>query len=439
MRRRLGPVGWVLLVFAILVGVALLRGGREQEPLPAGSSLSAQPTGARALFLWLEAAGARTQRLQAVQGTLRGRPDTLLVIQPAFPVLPITRTVFDDVPARGGTLVLVGDSGSLQDYAARFDVHLGRTPAPRTLAVPVSVPAAAPGASAPQGTSGTAGRPPVRVSASHRIERADGATPLLVTPERDWIAVRKPYRGGTLVVLSSYYPLSNEGLHDPATARFVYQEIIAPALPSQPSQPAGTSAGSHSVAFDETHRNLPGGAPAAGSATQLLGWVLRRPGGGAAAYAVALVFVYLLLSGRRLGPALRPVAAGGASRTMYEHVQALAGLYQRARQLPYLRQFYAHHYRRLVARAIGTDAPTARPGPLDAQELASHGLPPDRAAAVAEAVARIETSGSERQLVEAVRLAGQTVGVPLTPLTSSASSASSASSVPLAVRTHSVP
>ena len=45
----------------------------------------------------------------------------------------------------------------------------------------------------------------------------------------DWLGLRMPYRQGTLIVIGSATPLSNEGLSDPATARFVFRTLVGPA------------------------------------------------------------------------------------------------------------------------------------------------------------------------------------------------------------------
>ena len=83
--------------------------------------------------------------------------------------------------------------------------------------------------------------------------------------------------------------------------------------------------------------------------------------GGAIGYTVLLVFVYLLLSGRRLGPPLPARPPTETRRTMYEHVQMLADLYRRAGQFAVVRAaFGASATRRELARGVGTLADAGR-------------------------------------------------------------------------------
>jgi hypothetical protein len=91
--------------------------------------------------------------------------------------------------------------------------------------------------------------------------------------------------------------------------------------------------------------------------------LLATPPGQAALFAASVVFGYLLLSGRRLGPPLAPADAAQGDRAMYEHVQALAGLYRRAGQLAHARRHFSHYYRRRLDHA-----PAA---PLALQSLAA--------------------------------------------------------------------
>ena len=64
-----------------------------------------------------------------------------------------------------------------------------------------------------------------------------------------------------------------------------------------------------------------------------------------------VAFVYLLLSGLRLGPPVRPRPPTETRRTMYEHVQMLASLYRRAGQLSAARDAFSRHYARLRTRS----------------------------------------------------------------------------------------
>ena len=53
---------------------------------------------------------------------------------------------------------------------------------------------------------------------------------MLIAPSGDWVALRMPYKQGSLIVLATPQPLTNAALRDPATARFVYREVLSEAI-----------------------------------------------------------------------------------------------------------------------------------------------------------------------------------------------------------------
>src|ERR1700737_1577631 len=93
-----------ICVAALLVGVLHLL--TERTTLPIGSSYSAQPDGALALYEWTAALGASPSRLQTdvVHQPPGGTPPTVLVLQPETPVTRSFGATLDSVPDKGGTL-----------------------------------------------------------------------------------------------------------------------------------------------------------------------------------------------------------------------------------------------------------------------------------------------------------------------------------------------
>jgi hypothetical protein len=320
--------------------------------LPGGSSYSAQPDGVLALYTWSEVVGGRPTRVQDIP-----IPDSLtlamvLVVQPETPLDSTAQDAFDTVAQDGGTLVVAGDSVAWLLYAR----SLGITVEP--------VRNGASSASTPD--SGLT----LQVVTRYRL-RADGATPLLVSPNGDWVALRMPYRQGSLVVLASPGPLTNGALDasDGQTARFVYREVL----------PQAARGGA--LAFDEVHHSFAPPTPAPTTLTQLL---FDTAPGRAVVYLSLLTFAYLALSGRRLGPPVPARPPTETRRTMYEHVQMLANLYRRGRQQAVVRDAFGRHYSRLLARGGGS---------------------PKRVAALASAITRIEAARTEAELIAAVAAA----------------------------------
>jgi hypothetical protein len=344
-----------ICVIALLIGG--LRLATERTPLPVGSSYSAQPDGVLALYTWSAMLGGRPNRVQEIALTDAEVPAMVLVVQPEMPLDSTARDAFDVVAQNGGTLVVAGDSLPWLLYA-------------RSLGVTVE-PLRSGASSASTPDSGIT----LPIVSRYRL-RADAASPLLVTPGGDWVALRMPYRQGSLVVLASPGPLTNAALNaaDGQTARFVYREVLPDAVRGR------------ALAFDEAHHSFAPPTPAPTTLNQLL---FETAPGRAVVYVALLVFVYLALSGRRLGPALPARPPAQTRRTMYEHVQMLANLYRRARQLAVARDAFGRHFARQLARGAGS----------------SRG-----AAALASAVVRIESARSEAELIAAVA-AAQTIAV----------------------------
>jgi hypothetical protein len=335
-----------ICVVALLIGT--LRVVTEPTPLPTGSTYSTQPDGAQGLYDWAETVGASSSRLQdQVLPDAQVAP-TLLVLQPETTLGATVKDAYDEVPGQGGTLVVAGDSLPWLLYA-------------RSLGVTVEpIRNGAESASTPD--SGLT----LPIISRYRV-RADGATPLLVAPSGDWVALRMPYKAGSLIVLATPQPLTNAALRDPQTARFVYREVLSQAI-------------GHAFIVDEAHHSF---APrvAGGPATvnQLL---FETSAGRAVMFGAGLTFLYLLLSGRRLGPALPGRPPTETRRTMYEHVQMLANLYRRAGQLAVVRAAFSRHFARLIARGASGS--------------------PKRTAALVAALARVEAAHTESDLVAAV-------------------------------------
>jgi hypothetical protein len=333
-----------IAVAAILIGA--LRLLTEQTQQPPGSSASAQPDGALALYTWLGDVGAQTQRL--TDPVIDPGVGTVLIVQPPTVMDQTFTDALDAVADRGGTLVLAGDSVPWL-FAANA---LGVSAQP----------------AAPQATATTQDGLSVPLASRYRLNTDQtGAQPLLVSDGGGWVALSLPYRQGKLIVVASPEPFTNAGLADDATARFVFREVVSP-----------SAARGLPVAFDEIERSPSASAAGTPSLDQLL---YQTPAGRALVYAGLVTFLFLLLAGRRLGPPVYLRSAAEEPRTMYEHVQMLANLYRRAGQLQVARDTLSRSYARGLARGA---------------------LPPDRAAAVRSGLAALESARTESDVVSAV-------------------------------------
>jgi hypothetical protein len=329
-----------ICVVALLIGALRLATQTREEP--PGSSFSSGPTGAMALYAWLGDTGAQTQRMNT--RAIAPDVDAVMLIQPAALLDTASKQALDDLAERGGTLVLAGDS-------------LPWLLSARALGVTVQPAELTTRALTPDGQS-------LPIGSRFRVH-ADGAQPLLLTDDGQWLGLEMPYREGRLIVIGSAIPFTNAGLRDDATARFAYRDIVSP-LASQ------------TVAFDEYQRAPGVASPGPTTVDQLL---FQTPTGLAIVYAGLLTFAFLLLAGRRFGPALAVRSAAESQRTMYEHVQMLADLYRRAGQLGVVRGAFSRHYGRLLSRG---------------------GVNPEHQADFAEALGRVDSARTESELTAAV-------------------------------------
>ncbi len=352
-RLRTSMILLGICVGALLIGA--LRLLADRTTLPTASSYSAQPDGAMALYEWAAALGSSPSRLHDTvlrQDHAHLATTTLLVLQPETPIDDTVRGTYDAVPNQGGTLVVAGDSLPWALYTRGVGITVD-----------------------PVRDAGLTARTPdgsLLVSGSFRYRvHAGGATPLLVVPSGDWVALSMPYGKGTLVVVASPMPLTNAGLGADETARFVYREVL--------HGPTSDDA----YVFDEAH-HLFAPVTAQGPLT-LERLLLTTPPGRAVMYAGVLLFLFLLFSGRRLGPAIPARSPMETRRTMYEHVQMLANLYRRAGQLPVVRATFSRQLARELARGGGAS--------------------PKRRTVLVEALARVETANTEPALIAAVAAA----------------------------------
>src|SRR6185503_13739473 len=115
------------------------------------------------------------------------------------------------------TLVLAGYTPTLMEYAAQLGVRM-------SIGGDVIERASLPGG--PAGAPPAGGQLSVPVHTRVRVEPASDARPLLISDDGRIVALRKAYRRGTVIVLSTPLPLSNQGLRDRDTAQFVYREVV---------------------------------------------------------------------------------------------------------------------------------------------------------------------------------------------------------------------
>ncbi|HLH23985.1 MAG TPA: DUF4350 domain-containing protein [Chloroflexota bacterium] len=366
MSRSRSGVLLAALAVALLVVTALVA--RPAPPSqPALAVRSSEPTGGRALALWLESLGYSVDEIDAEPYAVDPVVSGLFILAPETPFADDAVDAVAHWVEGGGQLVLVTEDGP-RALLDRFGLRVrfaGDRLAEATVAQPLLR------------------QPPVdrvRVDTWAALEGQEGLAPWLVAGDHVVLGSRA-YGQGRVVVLTALRPLSNEGLAD--------AESAALALNLVGGLPPGAR-----VAFDEYHHGVVRGA--ARGLWQLL---LANYWGWALIYAVALGYLYLWLRGRRFGPPLRDAVA--ARRSVSEYVASLGALYRRAGQRGYVADRLADQLKRELATGLGLNP--RLPDGAFAQAVAERRA--TSAAPLADALARLRAGGrlAERDLLTLVR------------------------------------
>ncbi|MDQ3927862.1 MAG: DUF4350 domain-containing protein [Chloroflexota bacterium] len=322
-----------LALFAVLLWLFGSQ-GVDEPPESVGSSHSTGPRGTLALYRWLERSGFEVSRTERGD-TFPPDADTLIMVNPNndFPTGQagtVRRWVEE-----GNTLVLAL-GGNLYDASIGLgDKHpmlrefeIDVTPSYFfTDTVPMSQPAF--------------GRPPVvQVGMPGSVVLAlplTGTVPLVTTTDaggdRLPLAALMRVGEGRVFLLSTQFPLTNEGIREPGNGAFAYNMV--------------QMAGGTRVSFDEAHH----GATTGGDLVALL---TSTPWGWALIYGAALGAIYFIWSARRLGPPL-PVLTPDQRRPTSEYVTSVARLFRRARKPGYAAERYLRFLRRTLSRHAELD------------------------------------------------------------------------------------
>ena len=325
--RRLDPlviVGAVLLAVTLVL-TALGTRADEQDRGVTASVYDEGPGGAATLRRLIDAVGLHTvtlegdrfaPRIDSARVLFMLRASELVTVQDVAAV----RTYLRD----GGTVVVAHDFeifvGPLLEG---FDIHLaqGASSGVTRLAGPLF---AAPPAHEIQSDVGR----DLRLGTAWDAIGTDGRAPT--------VAMRTEGRGA-LIVVGTLTPFLTGNLANADNARF------AVALASAALETGGT------VAFDEYHHGFH-------PAPSILAVVERTWPGRALLFVIVVVFAYVALTGRRLGPP-QPLDPR-PPRSSLEYVRGFAGLVRRAGRQEIVRDRLRRELHAGLARAVGLDPAT---------------------------------------------------------------------------------
>jgi hypothetical protein len=325
MRRRLDPlylVSAALTIVTIIVLVATTTGPTTGASRT-GSVYDDGPGGASALRKYLGAMGATTTTLQGDTFAPQQTANVVLILGAGEAIAEGDSVKLRSYVRAGGTVVLATELG-LADRSAldAFGVRVSGIAAPGSHAL-ANAAFADPVARSLSIDRGVA----LGVGAQADVLATDGRAPLIV-------AVREG--SGLFVVVGSLWPFLGGGLGEADNARVVLA-LVKPAL------------NGGGVAFDEYHHGLH-------PSSEVLILIERTWPGRALVFAAILTFLYLVLSGRRIGPAV-PLEVRPA-RSSLEYVRGFAGLVRRSGRGEIARRRLRADLHTGLARGLGLDPAT---------------------------------------------------------------------------------
>ncbi|MDQ2914565.1 MAG: DUF4350 domain-containing protein [Chloroflexota bacterium] len=324
--RRVHPLYYLalLLFIAALVASAVTAdsaGGVSRS----ASVYDAGPGGTAALRKYLEAMGASTTTVQGDVFTADpSEVGVLFMLGPSETITALDAAAVRRFVTAGGTAVLATDTGILEGALLdAFDLHVAG--------------ALGPGQSPVGGI--TFADPPARAIALDRgvtLSLGPGRVPLATTSGRAFVALAREGTG-SLIVIGSVAPFLTAQLGEVENGRFALA-LAGPAI-----------ARGLSVAFDEYHHGVH-------PTTDVLVLLTQTWPGRALTFAGMAFFLYLVASGRRLGPSIpldpRP------PRSSLEYIRGFAGLIRRSGHGEIARRRLRRELRTALARELGLDPET---------------------------------------------------------------------------------
>ena len=353
--RRVHPLYYLALVlFVAALAASALTADSSGGIGRSASVYDTGPGGTAALRKYFDAMGASTMTVQG--DTFAADPSqvgVLFMIGPSEAFTQLDAVAVRQFVTGGGTAVLATDIGVFEGpLLDTFDVHVAGALGPGQY---------------PVGGIAFANPPTHAISIDRGVALSFGAgrVPLVSASGRTIVALARE-GSGSLVVVGSVAPFLTAEIGEADNGRFALA-LAAPAI-----------AGRRAVAFDEYHHGVH-------PTTDVLVLLTRTWPGRALVFAGVAFFLYLIASGRRLGPPIpldpRP------PRSSLDYIRGFAGLVRRSGHGEIARRRFRRELRSALAKELGLD-PETPVGDVIA-ELATTDHPrAARARALDEALAR---------------------------------------------------
>lgn len=326
LRRETILILSLILVLALVTGLGALFQA-QQTANPSLSSSSNAPDGARALSLWLSAAGYQVEDQPGDQFAIPAGTAAVLILQPSVNISDAEWNVLAGWVRQGGVLLLAANQWSTAFSGNPFNVTASDTPLSEYDLLPP----------APIFRTPPLAQPAHLLIDSVLDYSGSGGLAFLAIPPGP-VAWQIHLGQGQLLVFADASFLSNAGLKTTGNAQ------LALNLFSQ--VPQGSK-----VYFDEWHHgdrvnNPLGVGPEA--------WLMQTPAGFAVLFAAALIFIGLVLAGRPFGTRL-PLSKAQTRRGSLDFVNALANLNRRAGHRQAVMEYYDSELKRAYGKRYRLD------------------------------------------------------------------------------------
>lgn len=320
-RRDIRLITAAIVTLLLVIGLTTLLQLQNQDDIPFLTSSYGQD-GTRALYLWLSDLGYEVDAEPVVDYAIPEDTDLIFVLEP-------TERFSDEHWARlqgfvidGGTAVIAGQSfpSALLYGRLGFDtaVHL-------------------PNRAHQQHTPLWTAPIPVQLAdlRSFSFFEASETNEFVVhvTADGQPVILSVPLGEGEFILSTTAFPFTNEGLRQPSN-----DELLLNLLPPRPEL--------SQIWFDEWHHGLQATTESVGGGPAV--WIRETAVGQSIFLAATIIFIALVLSGRRLGRPL-PLNRRQRRRAPLEYIVAIGNLQRRTGN----RQSVTDHYRQRLKQTIG--------------------------------------------------------------------------------------